>query len=117
MSKYRRKYSKDFKIELVESALKGRSALELVKENDIYPGLITKWERQYLDGKFHGTSASDTEPRKLKLKICELEQMVRKLTMENYLFKKEKDFALESRKEASSIVTGPNSEGLRRDVS
>jgi len=37
MSKYRRKYSKDFKIELVESALKGRSMLELAKENDIYP--------------------------------------------------------------------------------
>ena len=117
MSMHRRKYSKDFKIELVESVLKGRSALELAKENDIYPRLITKWKRQYLDGKFHGTSASDTELRKMKLKICELEQMVGKLTMENYLFKKEKDFALAMRKEASSIVTGPYSEGLRRDVS
>jgi len=117
MSIRRRKYSKDFKIELVESALKGRRILELAKENDIYPGLITKWKRQYLDGKFHGTSASDTELRKLKIKICELEQMVGKLTMENYLFKKEKEFALAMRKEASSIITGPNSTQPRRDVS
>ncbi len=117
MSIHRRKYSKDFKIELVESALKGRSMLELAKENDIYPGLITRWKRQYLDGKFHGTSASDTELRKMKLKICELEQMVGKLTMENYLFKKEKKFALAMRKEVSSIITGPNSDQLRRDVS
>jgi len=117
MSIHRRKYSKDFKIELVESVLKGRSILELAKENDMYPGLITRWKRQYLDGKFHGTSASDTELRKLKLKICELEQMVGKLTMENYLFKKEKEFALAIRKEASSIITGPNSPQLRRDVS
>jgi len=55
--------------------------------------------------------------RKLKLKICELEQMVGKLTMENYLLKKEKDFAIQMRKEASSIVTGPNLDRSRRDVS
>ena len=43
--------------------------------------------------------------------------MVGKLTMENYLLKKEKDFALQRRKEASSIVTGPNSPQSIRDVS
>ena len=117
MSIHRRKYTKDFKIEMVESVLKGRSTLEIAKENDIYPGLITRWKRQYLDGKFHGTSASDTELRKLKLKICELEQMVGKLTMENYLLKKEKEFIAQRRKESSSIITGPNSDQSRRDVS
>ena len=117
MSKHRRKYNKDFKIEMVESVLKGRSTLVLAKENDIYPGLITRWKRQYLDGKFHGTSATDTELRKLKIKICELEQMVGKLTMEAYLLKKEKDFAIQMRKEASSIITGPNLDQSRRDVS
>jgi transposase-like protein len=50
MSKNRRKYTKDFKIEMVESVLKGSSTLEVAKENEIYPGLITKWKRQYLDG-------------------------------------------------------------------
>jgi transposase-like protein len=86
MGIHRRKYTRDFKIEMVESTLSGRSILKLAKENEIYPGLITRWKRQYLDGKFHGTSASDTELRKLKLKICELEQMVGKLTMENYIY-------------------------------
>jgi transposase-like protein len=38
MSKHRRKYTRDFKIEMVESVLKGRSILELAKENEIYPG-------------------------------------------------------------------------------
>ena len=117
MSIHRRKYTKEFKIEMVESTLSGHSIIELAKENDIYPGLITRWKRQYLDGKFHGTSASDTELRKLKLKICELEQMVGKLTMENYLLKKEKEFIAQKRKENSSIITGPNSPQLRRGVS
>jgi len=35
--------------------------------------------------------------------------MVGKLTMEAYLLKKEKEFALQRRTENSSIVTGPNS--------
>lgn len=117
MSKKRRKYTRDFKIEEVESVLRGRSTPELAKENEIYPGLITKWKRQYMKGEFHGTSASDIELRKLKIKICELEQMVGKLTMENYLLKKEKDFAIAMRKESSSIITGLNSPQSRRDVS
>jgi len=73
MSKHRRKYSKDFKIKVVESVLKGRSILEIAKENEIYPGLITRWKKQYMEGKFHGTSSTDIELRKLKIKICELE--------------------------------------------
>ena len=89
--------------------------LEVAKENDLYPGLITKWKRQYMDGKFHGSSAS--ELKNLMTKICELEQMIGKLTMEAYLLKKEKKFALALRKENLSPVTGPNSPQLRRGVS
>jgi transposase-like protein len=59
MNKHRRKYAKDFKIEMAGSVLKGTSTLEVAKENEIYPGLITRWKRQYLDGVFHGTKASD----------------------------------------------------------
>jgi len=43
--------------------------------------------------------------------------MVGKLTMEAYLLKREKEFAIARRKENSSIITGPNSPQLRRDVS
>ena len=70
MSKQRRKYTKDFKIEIVESVLKGQSTLEVAKENEIYPGLITRWKRQYTNGDFYGPSASDIKLRKLKIKIC-----------------------------------------------
>jgi hypothetical protein len=43
--------------------------------------------------------------------------MVGKLTMENYILKKEKEFIAQVRKENSSIITGPNSLQPRRDVS
>jgi len=62
-----------------------------------------------MEGKFHGTSASESELRKLKAKNCELEQMVGKLTMEIYLLKKEKEYLAAKRKESLSLLSGPNS--------
>jgi len=114
MSKHRRKYTKDFKIELVERVLSGKSTLEVASEEGLNPDQITRWKKQYLDGKFYGTSNSDSELRKLKLKICELEQMLGKLTMENYLLKKEKEFIAATKKENSCPLSGPASNHLRR---
>jgi len=109
MGKQRRKYSKELKVELVEKILAGRETLEVARDEGISPSLINKWKKQYMEGKFHGTSATDSELRKLKAKNCELEQMVGKLTMEVYLLKKEKEFLAQRRKESSSPISGPNS--------
>ena len=109
MGKQRRKYSKELKVELVEKVLAGRETLEVARDEGISPSLINKWKKQYMEGKFHGTSATDPELRKLKAKNCELEQMVGKLTMEIYLLKKEKEYLAARRKESLSPISGPNS--------
>ena len=114
MSIQRRKYSKEFKMEMVEAALSGQSPLILGKDNNLNPNLISRWKKQYLDGRFHGSSENDIELRKMKIKVCELEQMVGKLTMENYILKKEKEFIASAKKESSYIVTGANLDQLRR---
>lgn len=114
MGSKRRKYSRELKMELVERVLAGRSTLEVARNEEISPSLIKKWKREYLDGKFHGTSATDSELRKLKARNCELEQMVGKLTMEIYLLKKEKEFLAAKRKENSSPISGPNLNQSRR---
>ena len=108
MGKHRRKYPRELKVELVERVLAGASSLEVARDEEISPSLIKKWKREYMDGKFHGTSANDSELRKLQLKNCELEQMVGKLTMEVYLLKKEKEYLARKRKENSSPISGPN---------
>ncbi len=114
MSIKRRKFSKELKMELVERVLSGSSTLEVAREENINPNQITRWKKQYLEGTFHGTSAGDSQLHKMKLKICELEQMLGKLTMENYLLKKEKEFIAARKKEISSFQSGPSSEHLRR---
>ena len=46
----RRQYSRIQKEEMVQKALSGKSILALGKENNLSPGLINRWRRQYLDG-------------------------------------------------------------------
>jgi len=114
MSIKKRKYSQEFKEEIVQKALSGKSILELGKENNISPGLINRWKRQYLDGELNNTT--NQEVKKLEKQIAKLEQMIGKLTMENYILKKEKEYILQRKKEGSSIITAPYLNPSKKDV-
>jgi transposase-like protein len=110
----RRQYSKEQKEEMVQKALSGKSVLELGKENNISPKLINRWKRQYLGGELKDNN--NQEIKKLQIQIAKLEQMIGKLTMENYILKKEKEYLLQRKKEDSSIITGPYLNPSKRDV-
>ena len=101
----KRKYSKEQKEEVVQRALSGERILALGKENNLSPGLINRWKRQYLGGEL--SNNNDQEVKKLETQVAKLEQMIGKLTMENYILKKEKEYILQRKKEGSSIITGP----------
>lgn len=101
----KRKYSQEFKEEIVQRALSGERILALGKEHSIFPRLINRWKRQYLDGELSGNN--NQEIKKLETQVAKLEQMIGKLTMENYILKKEKEYLLQRKKEGSSIITGP----------
>ena len=110
----RRQYSKEQKEEIVQKILSGKSILELGKENNLSPGLINRCKRQYLDGEL--SNNNDQEIKKLEIQVGKLEQMIGKLTMENYILKKEKEYILQRKKEGSSIITGPYLNPSKRDV-
>jgi len=110
----RRQYSRKFKEEMVQKILSGESILELGKENNISPGLINRWKRQYLDGEL--SNNNDQEIKKLEVQVAKLKQMIGKLTMENYILKKEKEYILQKKKEDSSIITGSYLNRSKRDV-
>jgi len=110
----RRQYTKEQKEKIVQSLLSGETALKLGKEHNISPGLINRWKRQYLKGELD--SNNNQEIKNLQAQIAKLEQMIGKLTMENYLLKKEQEYLIQKKKEDSFIITGPYSNPLRRDV-
>jgi len=110
----KRKHSQEFKEEIVQKALSGERILELGKEHNISPGLINRWKRQYLDGEL--SNNTNQEVKKLEIQVAKLEQMIGKLTMENYILKKEKEYILQRKKEDSSIITGPYLNPSKKDV-
>ena len=111
----KRKYSQEFKEEIVQKALSGERILALGKEHNLSPGLINRWKRQYLDGELINNN-TDQEVKKLQTQVGKLEQMIGKLTMENYILKKEKEYILQRKKEDSSIITGPYLNPKKKDV-
>jgi transposase-like protein len=111
----KRQYTKEQKEELVQSLLSGQTALGLGREHNISPGLINRWKRQYLNGQL-GKNDNNKEIKKLQIQIAKLEQMIGKLTMENYILKKEKEYMIQTKKEDSSIVTGNDFTPLRKDA-
>jgi transposase-like protein len=111
----RRQYSREQKEEMVQKTLSGKGILELGKENNISPGLINRWKRQYLNGELNSIT-NHQEIKKLQIQVAKLEQMIGKLTMENYILKKEKEYILQRKKEDLSIITGPYLNQSKRGV-
>ena len=111
----KRQYSKEQKQELVQAFPSGQTALELGKEHNISPGLINRWRRQYLNGQLSENN-NNQKINKLQKEIAKLEQMIGKLTMENYILKKEKEYLIQTKKEDSSIVTGNYFTPSRKDA-
>ena len=94
MGNKKRKHSQEFKEEIVQRALSGERVLVLGKEHNLSPGLINRWKRQYLDGELINNNTAQGV-KKLQTQVGKLEQIIGKLTMENYILKKE----------GSSIIT------------
>jgi len=57
-----------------------------------------------LDGELSGNN--NQEIKKLETQVAKFEQMIGKLTMENYILQKEKEYLLQREKEGLSIITG-----------
>jgi transposase-like protein len=111
--KKRRSFSKEFKREIVETVVSGQAtAAEISRQYHISPMLISKWKKDYKEGKFFENNNS-TDIARLKLKVKELERLVGELTMENRMLKKVRDLNSKEKKEDLSIITSRTLKQLR----
>jgi len=89
MSRERRKFSRDFKIKVVQAYESGISAVELSRQFEIHPNVIYGWSREYRkdpDKAFQMDSHDATENQDQR--VAELERMLGRLTLENEFLKK-----------------------------
>lgn len=91
MSTSRRRFSKDFKLKVVQAYESGSSVAALSRENDIHANLVYKWSQEYRNnpaGAFRGSTDADRSDAVSEKRIAELEQMVGRLSMEVEFLKK-----------------------------
>jgi transposase len=87
MAVKRRKFSRDFKLQVVREVEAGKAQAQIAREHEISQTLISRWCRQhrrYKDRAFSGPGRAHTD----EARIAGLERMVGRLTMENDLLKK-----------------------------
>ena len=85
--KTRRKFSREFKLQVIREIEAGKSVAQAAREHQLHPQLIGRWQKQqgqYGELAFAGAGHAYTE----SAKIAELERKVGQLTMEADLLKK-----------------------------
>src|SRR4030066_1059218 len=92
----RRTISEKFKRQVVESVLSGSvSQVELSRKYEVSPLLISRWKREYKQGKFFENNMDIT---RFELKLHELERVVGELTMENRMLRQVIELAQKEKK-------------------
>ena len=87
MSLKRRRFTREFKLQVLREVESGKSVASVSREHEIHPNLIGKWQkahRKYADKAFAGNGHLYKE----EAKIAQLERMVGRLAMENDFLKK-----------------------------
>ena len=89
MSRDRRKFSREFKIKVVQAYESGVSGVELSRQFELHPNVIYAWSREYRrdpEKAFH--EDHDDSHQVQDQRIAELERMVGRLSLENDFLKK-----------------------------
>ena len=90
MPEKRRRFTKAFKLKVVQAYLDGRSVGEIIREFDIHQNLVYKWTQEYQanpTGAFRGSN-DDEATETNEQRIAELERTLGRMTLENEFLKK-----------------------------
>jgi len=87
MPRVHRRFSREFKMQIVDAILQGAAVSAVAKANELHPELVRKWVRdfrQYQKDAFAGRGRAYTE----NAKIGELERQLGQVAAENIALKK-----------------------------
>ena len=87
MALNRRRFTRDFKLQVLREIEAGKSIAQAAREHELHPNLITRWrslQARYAQQAFAGNG----NHYKQEARIAELERLVGRLTLENDFLKK-----------------------------
>ncbi len=112
-----RRYSTEFKLQLVEAYLAGEgTAKGLAQQHGICHSLILIWAEKYRKGELTLDVQREEQLQEYELKIAALERKVGQLTMELDLLKKGLAVGPPASNGFSSIISGPGASPSRGGV-
>ncbi|OYD22580.1 hypothetical protein B6S09_15150 [Oceanimonas baumannii] len=103
-----RQYTNEFKVRAVKlTYLSGRSVKGVAESLDIHPFMLSRWRKEYREGKIVADKRRKAESKPKALseneRIRNLEKQVAELKEENDLLKKWQRFLAEERKNGSGL--------------
>ena len=109
----RRTFTDDFKRQIAEAIISGQvSQLEVSRKYGISPVIISRWKKEYYQGKFFENKSPDYQ--RLEIRIKELERLVGELTVENRTLKKIIELVEPQKKESQQIFTSKDWKILKK---
>ena len=87
MTLKRRRFTRDFKLQVVREVEAGKPVAQAAREYEVHPNLISRWKKEHLRYAEQAFAGNGNQ-YKDEARIAELERMVGQLTMENDLLKK-----------------------------
>ncbi len=91
MSGTRKRFTREFKLKIVQAYESGVSVAELTRQNDVHANLIYKWAREYRanpEEAFCGSGSSTHNGQAAEQRVAELERVIGRLTVENDFLKR-----------------------------
>lgn len=109
MTAQRRRYTREFKLQVVRAFASGVAVAELTRQFDIHANLVYKWSQEYRNnptGAFRGTASETDIPQQAEQRIAELERIIGRLTVEN-------DFLKKALQHAKNILANTNDKPIK----
>jgi len=91
MTIIRKRFTREFKLQVIRAYESGVSVAALTRQFDIHANLVYKWSQEYRNnptGAFHGTASATELPQQADQRVAELERIIGRLTVENDFLKK-----------------------------
>lgn len=87
MTRKRRSFTREFKLERIRELELGKSAVQIGREHGILPVLITRWKKEYYDNPGQAFKGNGNIYKE-EARIAELERKIGQLYIENEFLKK-----------------------------
>jgi len=105
----RKRFTREFKLQVIRAYEAGTGVSQLTRQFDIHANLVYKWSQEYRNnptGAFHGTASAHEVPQQAEQRVAELERIIGRLTVEN-------DFLKKSLQHAKTILAEPNDKVIK----